>query len=54
MAETVAETDDRGSWVRLTIEVTPSNPWVVVELHSKGTGRSGEEVRWDDVAVATA
>lgn len=50
-AERAASTQARGSWTRLSVEVVPSNPWLVVELRSQGTNGSGQEVRWDDVGV---
>ena len=50
-AERAASTSSAGGWMTLTLDVTPSNPWLVVELRSKGTGDAGEEVRWDDVTV---
>jgi hypothetical protein len=51
LAERAASSSAMGGWVPLTVEVTPSNPWLVVELRSKGTDIAGQEVRWDDVGV---
>jgi hypothetical protein len=50
--EIAASTTTRGVWTRVAVDVTPSNPWVVVELGTTGTKKVGEEVRWDDVTVS--
>jgi hypothetical protein len=52
--EIAVSTTTRGTWVRLSLQVRPSNPWAVVELGTKGTKGSGQEVRWDDVSVTAA
>jgi hypothetical protein len=50
--EIAVSTTTRGVWTRLSVNVSPSNPWVVVELGTKGTKTAGQEVRWDDVTVS--
>ena len=52
IATTVLSTGTTGSWRSLSLQVTPTNPWIVVELASKGTNLAGHEVRWDDVSVS--
>lgn len=49
LAEKAATTSRIGLWTRLTVDVTLSNPWLVVELRSKGTRGPGHELRWDTV-----
>ena len=53
-AERTASSSVAGGWTVLAVEVIPSNPWLVVELGSKGTDVAREEVRWDDVMVEPA
>jgi hypothetical protein len=50
-ATMVTSTSTAGSWRTLSLQVVPTNPWIVVELASRGTGRAGQEIRWDDVSV---
>ena len=46
------ETDeDAPFWRRLTLDIRPSQPWVVIELASQGTNQAGQEVRFDDVSL---
>lgn len=52
LAARAAVTTEPESWVALAVRVTPTNPWLVVELRSRGTKVSGEEVRWGEVTVA--
>ena len=47
-AERIARGGDPGQWQELTVEVVPSNPWLVVELRGSGPD---SELRWDDVEV---
>ncbi len=52
-AETVATATGGGSWKFLSLNVTPINPWVVIEISTTGTGVSGQYVKWDDVNIST-
>lgn len=48
-----AETSIAGSWQKLTVTVTPSNPWVSVMLWSKNTADYGRQwVMFDDVTIS--
>ena len=53
IATAVVGTTTAGSWRRLSLQIRPTNSWIVVELASQGTNRAGHEVRWDDVSIAT-
>lgn len=50
-AERAARTEEPGRWLELTVEVVPSNPWLVVELRGSGAGGA---LRWDDVEVTAS
>jgi hypothetical protein len=51
-AETAATTSIDGAWVQLSVTVTPSNPWVVIELSANANkAPAGSYVKFDDVAV---
>ena len=52
--EIAASTTTRGVWTRLSLQVRPTNPWLVVELGTKGTRSAGQEIRWDDVTVTAS
>ena len=46
--EVVASSSDTGGrWRQLTLNVTPTNPWVVVSLETEGSG----SVKWDDITI---
>ncbi|MFZ1425804.1 MAG: hypothetical protein WAS21_03420 [Geminicoccaceae bacterium] len=51
LASRSAVTTRPGAWATLAVQVEPTNPWLVVELRSKGTGARGDEVRWGEVTV---
>lgn len=51
LADRAATTTTPGAWRTLTVRVQPSNPWLVVALHGKGTGKRGDEIRWGEVTV---
>lgn len=42
-----SKTNTSGAWQQVTLNVTPTNPWVVVSLETEGSGT----VRWDDVTI---
>ena len=47
-------TKGHGVWEELSVSITPSNPWVVVELSSKAKNVSGSYVKFDEVAIMAA
>ena len=53
-AETVGTTEVNGKWKQLSVTVTPTNPWVVVELSATAKdAAAGSYVKFDDVAITT-
>jgi hypothetical protein len=50
-AEIVKTSTKKNAWEYLEITVPISRYWAVVELSTKGTGRAGDYVKWDDVSV---
>jgi hypothetical protein len=52
-AETAAITKGHGSWEQLSVTVTPTNPWVVIELSSTAKNVAGSYVKFDDVAITS-
>ena len=52
-AELAAMTKDKGIWEQLAVTVTPTNPWVVIELSSTSKNVSGSYVKFDDVSITS-
>jgi hypothetical protein len=50
-AEAAATTQSKGNWEQLSVTVTPTNPWVVIELSAPTKNVAGSYVKFDDVAV---
>ncbi|HEV7404833.1 MAG TPA: hypothetical protein VGO11_17965 [Chthoniobacteraceae bacterium] len=51
-AESGTVTKGRETWEQLSVTVTPTNPWVVIELSSIAKNVAGSYVKFDDVAVS--
>jgi hypothetical protein len=51
LASATSNTNVTGTWHTLTVTITPTNPWVVLELSTSGTGVAGNSVKFDDVSV---
>ncbi len=49
--EAAAVTKGGDTWEELSVTVTPTNPWVVIELSSLAKNVAGSYVKFDDVAV---
>jgi hypothetical protein len=45
-------TSIEGAWTELSVSVTPTHPWIVIELSSDADGASGSYVNFDDVNIA--
>ncbi|MEA3208292.1 MAG: hypothetical protein QOE70_1349 [Chthoniobacter sp.] len=52
-AETSAVTKGYGAWEELSVTVTPTNPWVVIELSSTTKNIVGSYVKFDDVTISS-
>lgn len=50
--ETVAFTETEGEWQKLSLNFTPTNTWVVIDLTAKKSEDESAQVLWDDVTFS--
>lgn len=54
LADAIATTTGQGTWQKLEVTVTPTNPWLVIELSAPRGSNAGTFARFDDVSIAPA